>query len=114
MRSFICIAMLLLGCGGSTDEQTPALRVTRFVMPDATQAPYELSVAALEVHCAQIDCAPEIALPREPAELVATDALGNVFHIAIEDLALGLHVVAEPLAPEAGVFLEYRLEYEVR
>jgi hypothetical protein len=114
MRGMLLLGLIMLGCGGSSEEHERSIEVRRFVMPDASQAPYALEVSGQHAACPALDCAPDIRLAVEPAEVVATDALGNVFHIAIDDIGAGPHVVEEPLAPEAGVFLKYRLEYEVR
>jgi hypothetical protein len=83
------------------------------MLPDSSQAPFEVTVQGETLACAQLDCELELELPVAVQQLHVLDALGNEFEFAIVDLAPGPHVVSEPLAPDAGVFLPYTLEYTV-
>ena len=112
----IVCALCLVACGGAAHEESdPGLDLTRLRLPDASQAPFEVTVGAEHVACAEQDCELGVVdLPTAPVELHVLDALGNEFTFSIDDLAEGPHVIEAPLAPEAGVFLTYTLEYHVR
>lgn len=109
----LAVCMFVCACGSTAED--PKLHVERVALPDATQAPFEVTSGdGRRTTCEEADCALALTLPVEPVTLELLDALGNTFSLPIVELGEGKHSVSEPLAPEAGVFLEYTLEYSVR
>lgn len=114
MKRLLFVAAACVACGGAADSEPTELVVERLGLPAGLTLPVEVAAGVETASCETAACELGFVLPVAPVVVEAQDPLGNEFHLPITDISAGTHRVEAPLAPDAGVFLPYVLEYTVR